>query len=63
MSEEKVALSAEQLESLRYNKSLNHDEVAWITGDLVIAENVITKTRRVLFEASRLKENRRILKG
>jgi len=43
---------------------LSEQEVAFVTGDLVIAENAVTNERRVVGEADLITEsNKRILKG
>ena len=52
-------LSAHDLRRLRENDMLMHDEVAVIVGDMVIAENVITKNRRVLNTGNILLESKR----
>jgi len=55
-------LSELELSSLRDKGILRENEVAYKVGDLVVAENVITRERRVLEEI--VNENRkRILKG
>tara|TARA_Y100000996_G_C22233151_1_gene524471 strand:- start:39 stop:218 length:180 start_codon:yes stop_codon:yes gene_type:complete len=55
-------LSEFELSSLRDKGILRENEVAYKVGDLVVAENVITRERRVLEEI--VNENRkRILKG
>jgi len=56
-------LSAHDLKKLRENDMLMHDEVAFVVGDVVVAENVITKNRRVLNTGNLLLEsNRRVLR-
>ena len=50
------------LSGLRDKGILRENEVAYRVGDLVVAENVVTRERRVLEEA--INENKkRILKG
>ena len=58
-------LTQEYIQKLRQAGILNSDETVFLIGDLVVAENVITKERRVLEEAKKLLEgsNKRILKG
>lgn len=58
------ALSANELSALRLNNLIESNEIAFRFGDLYVAENVVTKERRVLQNASRvLNEGRRVLKG
>jgi hypothetical protein len=55
-------LSEFELSALRDKGILRENEVAYRVGDLVVAENVVTRERRVLEEA--INENKkRILKG
>ena len=55
-------LSEIELSALRDKGVLRENEVAYKVGDLVVAENVVTRERRVLEEI--VNENRkRILKG
>ncbi len=60
-------LKNEELRLLREAGVLKENEVAFRSGDLVVAENVVSKNRRVLEAANEilLKENsnRRVLKG
>lgn len=63
MNDVKKMLSQDQLLSLREKGDLNNNEVAWISGDLVVAENVLTGDKRILFESAKLFETKRILKG
>lgn len=60
-----TALSDDQLNSLRQSKIIEANEVAYKNGDLLVAENVITKQTRVLGNASNLiaESFRRLLKG
>ncbi len=53
------------LQKLRDQGLLTEKEVAFLSGDLIVAENVITKDRRVIEGASRIiaESNKRILKG
>ena len=51
---------------LREEKLITDNEVAINIGDKYVAENILTKTRRVIHIPQRLienKSNRRILKG
>ena len=55
-----------QLKTLRDRGLVGKEEVVFTTGDLVVAENVITKNRRVLGGTEILIEtnvNKRLLKG
>jgi hypothetical protein len=58
-------IDANTLQKLRERGLLTEKEVAFLSGDLIIAENVITKDRRVVEGASKIiaESNRRILKG
>ena len=55
-------VSREKLFQLRSDGIITHNEVAIEVGDLLIAENVLTKKRRVL-EAKQVNETKRLLKG
>jgi hypothetical protein len=58
------ALSANELNVLRFNNLIESNEIAFRFGDLYVAENVVTKERRVLQSAALvLTEGRRVLKG
>jgi len=57
-------ISDENIATLRERGLIMADEIVYYSGDLIVAENVITQTRRVLKEASSIiSESRRILKG
>ena len=57
-------LDEKDIVSLRNKRLISNDEIALKVGDLFIAENIITRERRVLDSAgSILSETRRILKG
>ena len=57
-------LSHDKLEMLREEKIITDNEVALQYGDKFIAENIITKERRIIHVPQRLLENRRrVLKG
>ena len=58
-------LTDQQQTSLRQSGLISSQEVAFISGDLLIAENVVTNDRRVLGETNLLVEssNKRVLKG
>lgn len=56
-------VTGNDLTRLRNSGLLTNNEVALIVGDVVIAENVITKERRVLEVAGlMLESNRRVLR-
>lgn len=54
-------LSDEKQSQMRSEGILNRDEVALRVGDILLAENVLTRERRVIPESTN--EGRRILKG
>ena len=57
-------LNTLQLNKLRGESLITDEEIVYKSGDLYIAENVITKDRRILKGCdSLLQEGRRILKG
>jgi hypothetical protein len=59
-------LDNETLYTLRLEKIITENEVAINVGDKYVAENVLTKTRRIIHIPQRLLENKgnkRILKG
>ena len=58
------ALSNEKLKLLREKGILGEDEVAYKSGDIFLAESVITKKRRILEQVEQLvKNNSQLLKG
>jgi len=57
-------LLPEQLTILREKGMISKEEIAFVTGDLLIAENALTNERRVVGESDLINEtNRRVLKG
>ena len=57
-------VSNNDLTKLRVANLITNDEVAIITGDVIIAENVLTKERRILEVGTlMLESNRRVLRG
>mgnify|MGYP001467344496 CR=1 FL=1 len=57
-------LSSDELKILRDKGVVTDQETVFRSGDLVVAENVITRTRRILDVQSILSESKkRILKG
>jgi hypothetical protein len=58
------ALTNNELTTLRSAGLLDENEIALRSGDLIVAENVVTKKRRVLDTSGLLNEgNKRVLKG
>lgn len=55
-------LSNEEIFELRNSGELTHNEIAYVVGDLMFAENILTKKRRILSKKS-LNESRQLLKG
>ena len=54
----------EQIKNLRDLGHINPDEIAFIVGDLLMAEQVTTGKKRIVGESSLLTESfRRVLKG
>ena len=58
-------LGSEQAAQLRAKKLLSDAEVAYIAGDLIVAENVTTGDKRVIGEVNVVlsEGNRRVLQG
>lgn len=57
-------LSESQIKILRNRSIITSQEIALMSGDLFVAEDVITRERRVLHNASDvLKESKKLLKG
>ncbi len=57
-------LTSQQLNKLRFENIISSEEIVYKSGDLYIAENVLTKDRRILTGCETLlKEGKRILKG
>lgn len=65
MSIHNKQLTSGQLATLRDQGLIEHSEIAFIAGDLLIAENPVSSTRRVVGDAKLLTEasNKRVLKG
>lgn len=61
----KVALSDNDQKNLRENNVITIHEVAYVVGDLYIAENVLNGTRRPISISGLITENtgKKILKG
>ena len=63
MSGVEKQLSVNDLQKLRSARLLEDNEIALMVGDVVVAENVVTKTRRVLQTSGLLLEStRRVLR-
>jgi len=61
MSEKPVTSS--DLEKLRQSGLITEQEIALIAGDVILAENVVTKERRILDTSSlMLESSRRLLR-
>ena len=58
-------LRSDQIAHLRQNSLLSKSEIAYIAGDLIVAENITTGEKRVLGEAETIltESNKRVLKG
>jgi hypothetical protein len=58
-------LSDDQLRSLREVRIIEQNEIAYKNGDLLVAENVLTKQTRIIGQASSIltEANKRLLKG
>jgi hypothetical protein len=57
-------ISDEHMALLRQKGIIDENEIAYYSGDLIVAENVVTQSRRVIREAAVvISESRRILKG
>ncbi len=65
MTQMNVPLTNNQLSELRQRGLLKNSEVAFLAGDLLIAEDPVTSERRIVGEAKLLAENtnKRVLKG
>jgi hypothetical protein len=64
MNEREIPLSTEILLEWRNNGTITREEVVFKSGDLFVAENVITKTRRIITpKIIETIANRRVLKG
>jgi hypothetical protein len=65
MQQTKQTLQAEQIVSLRESGLLKESEYAYIAGDLVIAEDVTSSSKRVLGKAIELlnEGKKRVLLG
>jgi hypothetical protein len=56
------ALSDAEQKRLRSLGTITVEEVALQVGDLIVAENVVSRERRVINQTNRVQEGRRILK-
>lgn len=64
MSREERQLSIDQIKDLRDRGMITSGEIAFVAGDLLVAENVTTQEKRIIGETKLLNEStRRVLKG
>jgi hypothetical protein len=57
-------LSEQQIKDLRDRQIISNQEIAMVVGDLLIAEDVVTRQRRVLEkEQQNITETKRLLQG
>jgi len=56
------ALPDTEQKRLRSLGTITESEVAIQVGDLIVAENVVSRERRVINQTSRVQEGRRVLK-
>lgn len=64
MTTSREILPSLQLQTLRSRGLISSQEIAFVTGDLLIAENVVSNDRRVVGESTLITEsNKRVLKG
>tara|TARA_B000000557_G_C20553442_1_gene349922 strand:+ start:338 stop:523 length:186 start_codon:yes stop_codon:yes gene_type:complete len=61
MTEKQLTLA--EHEDLRTRGLILETEIAIISGDLLVAENVVTKSRRIVGKSNVLNESKRLLKG
>ena len=58
------AINSEKIQTLRELGVISQEEVPFTVGDVLYAENVITKQRRIINNApASITESKRILKG
>ena len=57
-------ISANQINDLREAGMISEKEIAYVSGDLVVAENVLSGDKRIIGKSNILSEgSKRILKG
>lgn len=62
-------LTNEQIQALRFDGHITEQEVAFVEGDLVVAKDVVTESKRIIGKATELNvvsestDKRRVLKG
>lgn len=62
-------LTNDQIASLRAEGHLTEQEIAFVEGDLVVAKDVVTETKRIIGKTTELNvvsestDKRRVLKG
>jgi len=65
MKAQEAPVNTTDLLTLRNKGLIAQEEIAILVGDILIAENVLTKERRVITDGNRvlLETSRRLLKG
>jgi hypothetical protein len=65
MSEMRITLNEQQQIDLRKKGLLEEGEFAFLAGDLIVAENPVSNSRRVVGDTKLLSEgtNKRVLRG
>ena len=63
MGSTEVVLDNDKIQSLRSMKVITSEEIPLLAGDIVFAENVITKSRRMIKIPESLTESKQILRG
>ena len=61
-----MTLTTDQLTALRVSGTITDEEIAILEGDLIVAKNGVTESRRIIGKASEVlveSNQRRILKG
>ena len=65
MSQSRITLNEQQQIDLRKKGLLEAEEFAFLAGDLIVAENPVSNTRRIVGDVKMLSEssNKRVLRG
>jgi hypothetical protein len=65
MTQTRITLNEQQQIDLRKKGLIGAEEFAFLAGDLIVAENPVSKTRRIVGDTKLLSEavNKRILHG
>ena len=65
MTQSRITLNEQQQSELRKQGLLTEEEFAFLAGDLIVAENPVSNTRRVVGDTKILSEgtNKRVLRG